>query len=91
MSEFTITDKVDAPYAFTGQVFYRITGPNNTATAYNNAYQPLFTLGARSEGDTKVRIVEGQNTFNQYHQDTLTINGAAKEYNNFSVQLLRDE
>ena len=91
MSEFTVTDKVDAPYAFTGQVFYRITGPNNTSTTYNNAYTPLFTLGARSEGDTKVRIVEGQNVFNQYHQDTITINGPAKVYNNFSVQLLRDE
>lgn len=91
MSEFTITDKVDAPYAFTGQVFYKITGPNNTSTTYNNAYIPLFTLGARSEGDTKVRIVEGLNVFNQYNKDTITVNGPAKEYNNFSVQLLRDE
>ena len=95
MSEFTVTDKVDAPYAFTGQIFYRTLGPNGSLLNFwdkeYSAYKKLLTLGPRTEGDTKVKILDVYNT------PTITINGppivvrAGSGETAYSVQLLRDE
>lgn len=87
MSDFTITDTVEAPYAFTGEIFYKTLGPGNQDVS--DGYQKIVTLGPRKEGDTQVKLLS------VYGTPSLTINGPAYKYsqNNgeYSIQLLRDE
>ncbi len=60
MINYKVEDVMDDPYLFTGQVFFNSYKKNGTSTireTSNSVY--LFTLGNRTEGDTKVRINSG--------------------------------
>lgn len=91
MEDFTIVDTVDAPYMFTGNFFYDYYSLNNTKMT--NASVPIFSLGARSENDTTVRISTGQGSSTLTLNGTITVNGdpVSVDGGRATVQLLRDQ
>lgn len=89
--DYYVIDKVNAPYQFTGSVFYRIR--NNAGSVIGGNGTTIFQIGGRFENDTSVNLYRGSNTSSL---TTLTVNGPPVEFSTTSgdhstVQLLRDE
>ena len=97
LTKYKLTDTVEPPYAFTGEVFATLY--NSSGTAHNTI--SLFTLGNRSIDDTEVAIMLWHKATNgKYKYDwsnqKLQINGPAltgldQNGDLYTVQLLRDE
>jgi hypothetical protein len=87
---YTVTDTMDAPYAFTGQVRMDLyTSAGQKYTTFN-----LFTLGSRTQDDTEVAInTAGSTDESNGNWTKITVNGDAVKFasGNGTVQLLRDE
>jgi hypothetical protein len=94
---YTITDTMDAPYAFTGVATMKL------YTAAGKEYKRTFTpfvLGSRTENDTEVAFNKvGQTAESSKFWTTITVNGDPVEFGAVSggvwykygtVQLLRD-
>ena len=65
MTNYKVVDTVDAPYKFTGQVFFNLykAGSAN-GTRATSASQYLFTIGSRKTTDTSVRFSSGSTLSN---------------------------
>ena len=94
LSDYTITDTVQAPYAFTGSVFMNI---GSSSGASGGTIQ-AFKIGDRYPGDEYVPIYCAQpgSTSETWYTKTskqgcLVVNGEPYETRDCTVQLSRDE
>ncbi|MBO5556709.1 MAG: leucine-rich repeat protein, partial [Oscillospiraceae bacterium] len=97
LSRYTLTDTVEPPYAFCGEVFATLY--NSSGTAHNST--ALFALGNRTIDDQQVEIMIWHKATNgkfkyEWSTQKLQVNGPAITGANekgdlYTVQLLRDE
>ena len=91
MEDYWIVDTIDAPYQFTGNVFYDYYSVNGTKITSSSV--PVFSLGGRTEGDSVVKISSGAGSSTLTLDQDLVVNGdpVAVDSGRAWVQLLRDE